>query len=187
MLSGVVLGVLLGAVVATILRETLSPEDLQRFGFRIPFLCGFLVAVAGLALHKYVPDMSAVEAETGPANEDAISGKNHSDEPVPSLRASMAAQSSGAGSDAASPSASAPPAEVKPNPLKELFANYKLELFMGMPVLFLYCNGFYECLVWLAVRCCVLDLSIYLLPRVAHCRDFARSSKNQRNTSYRRT
>lgn len=170
-LSGVVLGVLLGAVVGTILRETLSPEDLQRFGFRIPFLCGFLVAVAGLALHKYVPDMSAVEAETGPGNEDAMGGSSTSHEPVPSLRASMTAQSSGAGSDATSPSASAPPAEAKPNPLKELFANYKLELFMGMPVLFLYCTGFYECLVWLAVRCCVLVLSIYLPPCMGHCCD----------------
>lgn len=138
---------LLGAVVGTLLRESLSLQDLQRYGFRIPFLCGFLVALAGLALHKYVPDMSAVEAETGPGNEDS--------EVVPAaLRAQQTAESttsSDGGDGAASPSA-APVGGAKPNPLKEVFAGHKLELCMGMPVLFLYCTAFYECLVWLAVR-----------------------------------
>lgn len=124
--SGVVSGVLLGAAVGTLLRETLSPAALQRYGFRIPFLCGFLVALAGLALHKYVPDMSAVEAETGPGDDE--------------------------GSTEEAATSAAVNAAEKPNPLKELFADHKLELCFGTSVLFLYCTTFYECLVSLAVR-----------------------------------
>lgn len=41
---------------------------LQRHGFRIPFLCGFLVALAGLGLHKYVPDVAEIEEDVGPGS-----------------------------------------------------------------------------------------------------------------------
>mmetsp|Transcript_35727 Transcript_35727/g.53258 ORF Transcript_35727/g.53258 Transcript_35727/m.53258 type:complete len:468 (-) Transcript_35727:177-1580(-) len=43
-------GTLLGGVVAFILRETLTEDQLIRFGWRIPFLCGILVSVSGVYL-----------------------------------------------------------------------------------------------------------------------------------------
>ncbi len=127
-MSGVVSGVLLGSAVGTLLRETMSPAALKKYGFRIPFLCGPLVALAGVALYKHVPDMSAVEEGTGPG----------SNPPSPTAAA---------GAPAANPSPSPSPS---PSPLRDLMKSHKMELALGLPVLFLYCTGFYECLVWLS-------------------------------------
>ena len=46
-------GTLLGGIIATFLRESLSEEDLLRYGWRIPFLSGILVSLCGLYLKFY--------------------------------------------------------------------------------------------------------------------------------------
>lgn len=180
-LSGAVFGVLLGAVVGTALHETVPPRALQRYGFRIPFLCGFLVALAGLGLHKYVPDVAEIEEDVGPGSpptspcarhEASVvsaapsvsvteAGSSGSEQGGPSSSQSTASGGSssrvgvggaGAGAATAAVGGGTVAAVVKPNPLKDLGAGHKLELALGTVVLFLYCTAFYECLVWLPVR-----------------------------------
>lgn len=46
-------GTLLGGIIATFLRESLSPEDLLSYGWRIPFLSGILVSLCGFYLKFY--------------------------------------------------------------------------------------------------------------------------------------
>jgi hypothetical protein len=41
---------------------------INSYGFRIPFLCGFLVALAGFGLHKLVPDVPEIEEDVGPGS-----------------------------------------------------------------------------------------------------------------------
>lgn len=53
-LGGGALGVLLGSLEGALMVAVCTPEQLQSFGFRVPFLMGFLVALAGLMLHKQV-------------------------------------------------------------------------------------------------------------------------------------
>lgn len=50
------LGTLLGGVVATIIRKSLSEEALHSWGWRIPFLCGILVSVFGFYLRNHGED-----------------------------------------------------------------------------------------------------------------------------------
>ncbi|KAL7540984.1 hypothetical protein ACHAXR_010538 [Thalassiosira sp. AJA248-18] len=49
-------GTLLGGVVATIIRRSLSEEALHSWGWRIPFLCGILVSVSGFYLRNHGED-----------------------------------------------------------------------------------------------------------------------------------
>mmetsp|Transcript_61149 Transcript_61149/g.72598 ORF Transcript_61149/g.72598 Transcript_61149/m.72598 type:complete len:474 (+) Transcript_61149:72-1493(+) len=50
------IGALMGSLVSYVLRETLSNEQLENWGWRIPFLCGFVVVYFGMYLKKYSPD-----------------------------------------------------------------------------------------------------------------------------------
>jgi MFS transporter, MHS family, proline/betaine transporter len=54
---------ILGALVAFMLSATLSLEQLQRWGWRIPFLVGLLIAPAGLLLRRSVHETAEFEAE----------------------------------------------------------------------------------------------------------------------------
>ena len=47
------LGTLLGGVVATVIRRTLSEEALYSWGWRIPFLSGILVSISGFYLKRH--------------------------------------------------------------------------------------------------------------------------------------
>jgi len=50
---------LLAAVLGTVLTTTLSTDQLESWGFRIPFLVGLLVGPAGLYIRRHVPEPDA--------------------------------------------------------------------------------------------------------------------------------
>ncbi|MBX3457073.1 MAG: MFS transporter [Candidatus Paracaedibacteraceae bacterium] len=49
-------GLFLGSGAATLMTAMMSTENLESFGWRIPFLLGSLSAIVGLAIRKYVPE-----------------------------------------------------------------------------------------------------------------------------------
>jgi MHS family proline/betaine transporter-like MFS transporter len=49
-------GLFLGSGAATLMTAIMSTENLESFGWRIPFLLGSLSAIVGLAIRKYVPE-----------------------------------------------------------------------------------------------------------------------------------
>jgi MHS family proline/betaine transporter-like MFS transporter len=51
---GAVGGILLGSATGTLLASTMSPEALEAWGWRIPFLVGLLVGLAGFLLRRHV-------------------------------------------------------------------------------------------------------------------------------------
>lgn len=61
------LGTLLGGLVATLIRASLSDEDLRSWGWRIPFLCGIFVSVCGIYLRKH-----GNEEEEHPTNSQEV-------------------------------------------------------------------------------------------------------------------
>ncbi len=52
-------GLFLGSGAATLMTAMMSTENLESFGWRIPFLLGSLSAVVGLAIRKYVPEQQS--------------------------------------------------------------------------------------------------------------------------------
>ena len=50
------LGTLLGGIVATVLRRSLTDEQLHSWGWRIPFLSGILVSISGFYLRSHGDD-----------------------------------------------------------------------------------------------------------------------------------
>lgn len=60
--STVALGLLCGSLTATVLSSTLTPEQLDAGGWRIPFLLGILVAPVGIYLRSQLQDTPAYEA-----------------------------------------------------------------------------------------------------------------------------
>jgi MHS family proline/betaine transporter-like MFS transporter len=53
---GAVGGILLGSATGTLLASTMSPEALEAWGWRIPFLIGLLVGLAGFLLRRHVQE-----------------------------------------------------------------------------------------------------------------------------------
>jgi MFS family permease len=62
------LGSLLGGVVSSILRNTLTEEQLSSWGWRVPFLSGILVGGSGIYLRKFEEE---AEEEDGGGGEEA--------------------------------------------------------------------------------------------------------------------
>ena len=58
---GVIGGMLLGSGVGALITTILSPHQINQFGWRIPFLLGFVVGVAGLYLRKGMDQGDVVE------------------------------------------------------------------------------------------------------------------------------
>jgi MHS family proline/betaine transporter-like MFS transporter len=54
--SSAIGGVLIGSGVAALVTRALSPDDLMAWGWRVPFLCGFLVGLAGLWLRQGIEE-----------------------------------------------------------------------------------------------------------------------------------
>ena len=54
---GAVGGILLGSASGALLAETMSPEALEAWGWRIPFLVGLLVGLAGFLLRRHVHEV----------------------------------------------------------------------------------------------------------------------------------
>mmetsp|Transcript_7782 Transcript_7782/g.17562 ORF Transcript_7782/g.17562 Transcript_7782/m.17562 type:complete len:554 (-) Transcript_7782:32-1693(-) len=65
------LGTLLGGVVATIIRRSLSDEALHSWGWRIPFLSGILVSVSGFYLKNHGEDDESGHIHGAPSNSRA--------------------------------------------------------------------------------------------------------------------
>jgi MHS family proline/betaine transporter-like MFS transporter len=53
---GAVGGILLGSAVGAVLTAALSPESVHQWGWRVPFLLGLFVGVAGLFVRQHIPE-----------------------------------------------------------------------------------------------------------------------------------
>ncbi len=62
---GAVGGILLGSATGTLLASTMSPEALEAWGWRIPFLVGLLVGFAGFLLRRHVQETPKPRAAGG--------------------------------------------------------------------------------------------------------------------------
>jgi MHS family proline/betaine transporter-like MFS transporter len=60
---GAVGGILLGSATGTLLAYTMSPEALEAWGWRIPFLVGLVVGLAGFLLRRHVQETVKPPAE----------------------------------------------------------------------------------------------------------------------------
>ena len=70
--AGVGAGLLLASATAWLVRELLGPEQLLVWGWRIPFLSGILIMIAGSWLRRHIPDYEAAHADAGPPPEEHI-------------------------------------------------------------------------------------------------------------------
>ena len=59
-IAGAIGGILLGSAVATLITSLLSAEQVAQWGWRIPFLLGAVVGVAGYFLRAHMPDDEVV-------------------------------------------------------------------------------------------------------------------------------
>ena len=66
---GAIGGILLGSATGAILGAVLSAEALEAWGWRIPFLMGLLVGLAGYVLRRHIQDTPKVEAGRSPLRE----------------------------------------------------------------------------------------------------------------------
>jgi MHS family proline/betaine transporter-like MFS transporter len=57
--SGTTLGILLGSASGAVLASMMSPAALEAWGWRIPFLAGLLVGLAGFLLRRHVQELKA--------------------------------------------------------------------------------------------------------------------------------
>lgn len=54
--SGAIIGILMGSAASALLAAALSPAALAEWGWRLPFLSGLVIGLAGLFLRRHVPD-----------------------------------------------------------------------------------------------------------------------------------
>ncbi len=68
------LGVMLGAVVVGALTFTLSPENMQSWGWRVPFVIGMLIAPVGMYIRRHLEEslQIAPESATAPHRESSL-------------------------------------------------------------------------------------------------------------------
>jgi MFS family permease len=68
------LGVMLGAVVVGALTFTLSPENMQSWGWRVPFVIGMLIAPVGMYIRRHLEEslQIAPESVTAPRRESSL-------------------------------------------------------------------------------------------------------------------
>jgi MFS family permease len=68
------LGVMLGAVVVGALTFTLSPENMQSWGWRVPFVVGMLIAPVGMYIRRHLEEslQIAPESATAPRRESSL-------------------------------------------------------------------------------------------------------------------
>jgi MHS family proline/betaine transporter-like MFS transporter len=60
---GAVLGILLGSATGALLATLMSAEDLETWGWRIPFILGLVIGLAGIVLRRHVDDASKPVAD----------------------------------------------------------------------------------------------------------------------------
>lgn len=61
--SGAVVGILLGSATGTALAALMSPESLNSWGWRIPFLLGLVIGIVGLLLRRNIEAKNEVTAD----------------------------------------------------------------------------------------------------------------------------
>jgi MHS family proline/betaine transporter-like MFS transporter len=66
---GVSIGLLAGSGTVALLQTMLSPEQVQAWGWRVPFLCSVLVGAVGYLLRTRMPESEAFESRQCPAHE----------------------------------------------------------------------------------------------------------------------
>ncbi|QRF56085.1 MFS transporter [Variovorax paradoxus] len=68
------LGVMLGAVVVGALTFTLSPENMQSWGWRVPFVLGMLIAPVGMYIRRHLEEslQIAPESASAPRRESSL-------------------------------------------------------------------------------------------------------------------
>jgi MFS transporter, MHS family, proline/betaine transporter len=64
--SGATVGILLGSAVGAAFAASMSPAALDAWGWRIPFLLGLVVGIAGYILRRYVLETAVVEKRARP-------------------------------------------------------------------------------------------------------------------------
>jgi MHS family proline/betaine transporter-like MFS transporter len=62
---GAVGGVLLGSAVGALVTLTLSADQVESWGWRLPFLAGLFVGLAGLYVRRHIPDLPRPKADAG--------------------------------------------------------------------------------------------------------------------------
>ena len=60
--SGAIIGILAGSGAAALMAALMTPEALGAWGWRLPFMSGLLIGVAGVFLRRHIPD-GALERE----------------------------------------------------------------------------------------------------------------------------
>jgi MHS family proline/betaine transporter-like MFS transporter len=64
--SGATAGILLGSAVGAIFAASMSTATLDAWGWRVPFLLGLMVGIAGYILRRYVIEAGVIEKRTRP-------------------------------------------------------------------------------------------------------------------------
>lgn len=70
--AGVGAGLLLASATAWLVRELLGPEQLHDWGWRLPFLSGILIMLAGSWLRRHIPEYEAAHKDAGPPPEEHV-------------------------------------------------------------------------------------------------------------------
>lgn len=70
--AGVGLGLLVASFAAWLVQYTLGTEQLEAWGWRIPFLGGIFIMLAGSWLRRYIPDYEAAHDDAGPPPEEHV-------------------------------------------------------------------------------------------------------------------
>lgn len=141
LLSATFVGLLLGSLVSAALRAALTPEQLRQWGWRIPFLAGFVAVGAALYLRYYGTDVHEAVAVAVPPK-TVEQEKNHPEYPVP---------------------ATAEPPPAVSSPLRQTFARDNLRTLLGafiMSIVSAY--GLYFSFVWIATF--MTDLTSHPVP-----------------------
>jgi MFS transporter, MHS family, proline/betaine transporter len=69
---GAVAGILLGSAVGAVTTNTLTPEALHSWGWRLPFYFGLLVGLAGLYIRRQIPESIKVVDEANRSNSPVL-------------------------------------------------------------------------------------------------------------------
>ena len=70
--AGVGAGLLLASTSAWLVREILGTEILESWGWRLPFLCGIFIMLAGAWVRRHIPDYEAAHEDAGPPPEEHV-------------------------------------------------------------------------------------------------------------------
>jgi MHS family proline/betaine transporter-like MFS transporter len=70
--AGVGLGLLAASFAAWLVRTTLGPEQLDAWGWRLPFLAGIFIMLGGSWIRRHIPHYDAAHEDAGPPPEEHV-------------------------------------------------------------------------------------------------------------------